>query len=175
MPPGWSPTLLSYKTGAGDVAIDRINPAGQGTAGVWTGTWTAGWDVIRSLGILGQLLEYKSIDGTAAIDQLDRAGQGSSEIWRAIWNPGYTTVVPFSLHGDSPCRTALDFFAFRYNAATGEVSTAAIGTYRQQTSNIQRLIQAGQWVRCKKLRPPPTLREANTIKQRAPAELVMSP
>jgi hypothetical protein len=130
---GGQPHLFSYKAGDGQVAIDRINEAGQGTTGVWTGNWTPGWSVIRSLGILGQLLEYKSADGTAAIDLLDRAGHGSSEIWRAIWKPGFTTVVPFSLQVGLPGRTALDFFALRYAVGTGEVSMAAIGTYRQQT------------------------------------------
>jgi hypothetical protein len=123
------------------VAIDRINTAGQGTTGIWTGTWTNGWSAIHSLGILGQLLEYKAGDGTAAIDQRNRTGQGTAEIWRAIWNPGYTTVTPFSLPVGLPGRIALDFFAFCYNAAYGEVSiprSAPIGNRRRrqpQTEN----------------------------------------
>jgi hypothetical protein len=41
--------------------------------------------------------------------------------------------VPFGLQVGLPGRTAVDFFALRYAAGTGEVSTAAIGAYRQQT------------------------------------------
>ena len=128
---GGRPHLFSYKSGDGQVAIDRINDGGQGTTGVWTGTWTPGWSAIGLLGILGELLEYKSGDGTTAIDQLDRAGHGSAELWRSIWKPGFTTVVPFSLQVGPPGRTALDFYSLRYNAVTGEVSTAAVGAYRQ--------------------------------------------
>ena len=77
--------------------------------------------------MLGHLV---GVDETATLDVIDRVGRGSSEIWRAIWPPGSKTVAPFSLPG----RTALDFFLLRYPAATGEVSTVAIGAYRQQTS-----------------------------------------
>ena len=70
----------------------------------------------------------------AALPTRVRVGRSPGGTRRApTLEPGFTPVVPFSRQVGRPGRTTLDFVALRYAAGTGEVSTAAIGAYRQQT------------------------------------------
>ena len=35
--------VITYKTGTGQVGVDKLNAGGTGISGVWSGWWTLGW------------------------------------------------------------------------------------------------------------------------------------
>ena len=96
------PYILEYKTGAGTVAVDRLDPSGKGTTGVWQGKWSQGWSSIVPFQMSGAqyILEYKTGAGTVAIDQIKPGGSGTTEVWSGKWTQGWSSIVPFQMSGE---------------------------------------------------------------------------
>ena len=98
---------LAYKSGSGQVEIDRIRPNGKGVDTIWEGeeNWTKGWTAFVPFSLEGKphYLAYKRGNGEVAIDRIRPDGQGVDTIWPTDdaekWTKGWSSFVPFFLKG----------------------------------------------------------------------------
>jgi hypothetical protein len=92
---------LAYKPGTGEVDIDRLNPGGVGTTGVWGGSWTKGWTHLTPFTQNGKphFFAYKSATGEVDFDRVNPGGLGTTTIGEGTWSKGWTNFMPFTLGG----------------------------------------------------------------------------
>ena len=128
---------LAYKTGNGEVAIDRMRPDGQDVDTLWKDTWTTGWSAFVPFTRNGTqyYLAYKVKTGRVVIDRVRPDGQGVDNAWEDIWTTGWTSLVPFTLRGEP--------HYLAYKVDTGDVSVDRI---RPDASGID-TIWSGKWTR----------------------------
>lgn len=126
---------LCYKTGNGQVAIDRVLPGAQGVETLWRDTWTKGWSSFVSFGLNGipHYLAYKVKTGRVSIDRVRPDAQGVDTIWQDKWTKGWTSFVPFELEGVA--------HYLSYKVDTGE---AAVDRIRPDGQGVDTLWRA-QW------------------------------
>ena len=102
---GGKPHYLAYKSGSGQVAIDRIRPDGQGVDTIWptqgVAKFTKGWTTFVPFVLNGQphYLAYKVGTGAVHIDRIRADGQGVDNVWKGQWSKGWTSIIGFELQG----------------------------------------------------------------------------
>ena len=102
---GGKPHYLAYKSGSGQVAIDRIRPDGQGVDTIWPTQgvvkFTKGWTAFVPFVLNGQphYLAYKVGTGAVHIDRIRADGQGVDNVWKGQWSKGWTSIMGFELQG----------------------------------------------------------------------------
>ena len=132
---GKQPYLLSYKSGTGDVAIDRIDDnVASGMTNVYTAPrneqWTTGWTSLVPWQFKEgpHILRYKAVTGEVRIDRLSE--NGLAGVWspRNNWTEGWTSILPFVLDGWP--------HLLSHKAATGEINIDRINDGAQGTTTV---------------------------------------
>jgi hypothetical protein len=140
---GGKPYYLAYKSGSGQVAIDRIRADGKGVDTIWPSQgvekWTKGWTsfVPFSLGGKPCYLAYKRGNGEVAIDRIRADGKGVDTLWPTQgvekWTKGWSSFVPFVMNG------APHYLAYKEGSGTVHIDRIRDGG--QGVDNVWQ----GQW------------------------------
>lgn len=140
---GGKPHYLAYKSGSGQVAIDRIRADGKGVDTIWptqgVENWTKGWTSFVPFLLNGKpcYLAYKRGNGEVAIDRIRADGKGVDTLWPTqgveTWSKGWSSFVPFVING------AQHYLAYKEGSGTVHIDRIRDGG--QGVDNVWQ----GQW------------------------------
>lgn len=94
---------LEYKSGTGQVSIDRFKSDAKGLTHRWSGEWSQGWTHLVPFTKDGEprFFAYKSSSGKVSFNKINANGQGNSSVSQGTWGKGWTHFMPFEKGGNS--------------------------------------------------------------------------